>query len=289
MKKKNESKGVIIFALGHPYWGELAENLAMSIRYTSDIPITLLVGESGGNHVRKPHLFHKIESISDKCYMSHGRAAYVKAKTFAVELSPYKHTIMLDADMAWLPKKPIDELFFDIDFTMANRSFKDLNDETEGFGVWTDPKQVKEAYGFTKGKLYNLSSEYVMFKKTKEVRKLFKDAQRIFDTPKVHPKMMFQMGIPDELPFSISMIKNDLYPHQDNFLPFYWETAEQRQLDPKTMHAAYYAYSMGGHMSRPGMKRFYDNLVLYYYSAAQEKFPFQWRDKREIIPERTKV
>lgn len=289
--KKSKSKGVIIFALGSPYWGELAENLAMSIRFTSDVPITLLVGDSGANHLQRQHLFDKIERISDKCYTTQGRLAYVKAKTHAVELSPYTKTILLDADMIWLPKRPIDELFYDVDFTMANRSYRELDDPamTPEFGVWIDPLSVKEAYKFKKGKFYNLSSEFILFKKTKEVRKLFKDAQKIFAKPKVYPKMLFQMGMPDELPFSISMIMNDLYPHRDNFLPFYWESAEGKQLEPALMHQSYYAYSMGGNMAGVGMKAFYDNLVKYYYSQAGQQFPPLWRDKIRAIPERSNV
>lgn len=285
-------KGVIIYAIGSPYWGQLAENLAMSILFSSpDMNITLLVGENGGGHITKSHLFDNIERIEDVCYKTHGRPAYVKAKTFAVEHSPYQHTILLDADMVWLPRRPIDELFFDIDFTMANRSFKKLDDPTmnSDFGVWIDPLSVKKAYKFTKGKFYNLSSEFVMFKKTREVRKLFKDAQRIFDHPKVPPKMRFQMEMPDELPFSISMIKNDLYPHKDGFLPFYWEAAEHRQLDPRTMHAAYFAYSMGGNQSSQGMKSFYNNLVKYYAQKNGIQFPRLWIDKIREIPERSNV
>jgi len=268
-KVKEPTKGVIILALGHAYWGRWAYNLAMSLKYSSpETNITLLYADRGRDQVSDTTLFDKILKVDPKYYLTDGRTEYMKVKTALYKLSPYDETIYLDADTIWLNKKSISLLFDElkgIDFTMANRSWLNLEDEfiNDKFGVWASPKYIKDYFKFKEGKFYNLSSEMIYFKKEKEVGKLFADAFKLFDEP-LELNRLFNGGMPDELPFTISMIKNNLYPHIDNYTPIYWEAANS---PPLRLEASglnpYYGYSMGGHMSHPIMKKIYDNLVQY--------------------------
>lgn len=279
------TKGVIILALGHAYWGRWAYNLALSIKYTSpNIDITLLYAGDGKAQI-DTSIFHKVIEVPKKYYFT-GRNEYMKVKTALYELTPYDETIYLDADTIWL-KRPIEELFNKkYDFTMANRSFKDLKSEiNDDFGVWASPKYIKEKFNFKSGKFYNLSSEFIYFKKTEKVKQLFSDAFKIYDKPLEHK--IFNGGMPDELPFTISMIKNDIYPHEDNYKPFYWEAA---QTPPQRLEggdlAPYYAYSMGGHLSHPIMKKTYNNYVKFYSKQFNIMHPYLWLEKRNWMPER---
>ena len=68
----------------------------------------------------------------------------MKVKTALYKLSPYETTICLDADTIWINKRSINDLFNELkdeNFTMANRSFMDLEEEriTDEFGVWASP------------------------------------------------------------------------------------------------------------------------------------------------------
>jgi len=292
-------RGVVILTLGHAYWGRWAYNLAMSLKYQSpEIKISLLYAGEGINQIQDTTLFDKFIEIPEKYYLTNGRKEYMKVKTALYKLSPYETTICLDADTIWINKRSINDLFNELDsvnFTMANRSFMDLEEErlTDEFGVWASPNYIKKKFNFKKGKFYNLSSEMIYFKKDKKgndkkVSKLFSDAFKIYDKPLEH--RIFNGGMPDELPFTISMIKNDIYPHIDNYMPFYWEAA---QLPPKRLEggdlAPYYAYSMGGHMAHPIMKKTYDNFVKFYGKQFNVMHPYLWIDKRAYMPERNNL
>lgn len=290
-KKETSDRGVTILVLGHAYWGRWAYNLAMSLKYTCpEIKISLLYSGDGINQIVDKSLFDKIIKVPSKYYLTDGRLLYLKVKTALNKLSPYKETIALDADMIWLPKKSIMSLFNElqsVDFTMANRSWMALESEslTDEFGVWASPKHIKEVFKFKEGRFYNLSSEMIYFKKTKEVNKLFADAFKLFDS-EVTLTRFFNGGMPDELPFTISMIKNKIYPHKDNYKPFYWESAEHLRLEGADLNNGFYAYSMGGHVSHPAVKKIYNNLVQFYCNQFSQRTPFFWHDKRGWMPAR---
>ena len=280
-------QGVVILALGHAYWGRWAYNLAMSIKFSSPkMPITLLYSDAGKTHIHDVTFFDKMIEIPPEHYTTNGRISYLRAKTCIYKLSPYKETVYLDADMIWLPQTPIDNLFdslVDVDFTMANRGFMDLNDEdlSDTFGVWASPKHIKEVFNFKEGKFYNLSSEMIYFKKKKNIGKLFSDASKYYDD-ETYNHVYFNGGMPDELPFTIAMIKNKIYPHIDNYLPVYWEAATNppRRLSGAELNA-FMAYSMGGHIPHPTMKKTYNNFVQFYYKKFQKQYPYFWISKSE--------
>ncbi len=287
-------KGIIILALGHAYWGRWAYNLAMSIKANDPSAlITLLYAGNGKAQIRDTSLFHKMIEVPKKYYLTDGRTEYMKVKTALYKLTPYSETICLDADTIWVNGRPISQLFADlnkVDFTMANRSWMNLENDIipDAFGVWASPNHIKEHFKFKKGRFYNLSSEMIYFKKDKKIAKLFSDAFKLYDAPVNH--VTFNGGMPDELPFTISMIKNDIYPHKDNYKPFYWEAAEK---PPQRLQGAdlkgYYAYSMGGHMSHPIMKKTYDNFVKFYGRQFNVMHPYLWIDKRMWMPERSNL
>lgn len=285
MTKDKNTKGIIILALGHAYWGRWAYNLAMSIKYSSpDANITLLYAGDGKAQIRDLSLFDKVLKVDSKYYTTDGRVEYMKAKTALYKLSPYTETIYLDADTIWINAKTVDDLFEelkDLDFTMANRSWTALESEslTDEFGVWASPKYIKEYYGFKAGRFYNLSSEMIYFKKDKKIAKLFLDAFKIYDEP-LELTRHFNGGMPDELPFSIAMIKNDIYPHIDNYRPFYWEAGQRPPLRLSNADLkAYYAYSMGGNQAHPLMKEIYNNFVKFYGKKFSVATPYLWIDK----------
>lgn len=278
-------------ALGHPYWGRLAYNLAMSIKFSSPgVDITVLFSEAALSHVTD-RAFFTAKLVPVEYYTTNGRVCYLKAKTAVYKLSPYKETIFLDADTIWTPRRPITHLFDelkDIDFTMANRSFVELDSENpnDSFGVWAKPGHIKELFGFKEGRFYNLSSEMIYFKKKREVGKLFTDAGKYFDNKDIEHKN-FNGGMPDELPFTISMIKNGLYPHIDNYAPIYWEAGHKppRRLTTKEVNGEY-AYSMGGNVAHPIMKKNYDIYVQFYCNQFNIRHPFKWNNKRHWLPGR---
>jgi hypothetical protein len=285
-------RGIFILALGHPNYSRMALNLAMSLKFSApDVKITLgYEGESLSHIQGLTGMFDKLIEVDKKYFTSRGNIEYIKAKTGIYDLSPYDETLFLDADMLWLPRKSVNKMFDelkDVDFTIQNRSNIDLagNDLDRNYSFWCDVNELKEKYG--KGLYYQLSSEVIYFKKNKEVKKIFTDAQKLYDNLKIQ-NLSFAGGIPDELIFSISMIQNKKYPHQ-TWIPVYWEQAEKRNLSAAPMYDQYYGYSAGGASSSTVMKNFYDNLAKFYANHFGIAHPYKLKDKRTYIPERTNI
>jgi hypothetical protein len=290
---KNKKQGIVLIVCGHPYYGNYAVQLAASIKYTSpDIDIVVIHDGKGISHLtpeKRTIIDHFIE-VPEIYHTNKKRIDYLKLKAHLYELSPFQETIFIDADVLWLPKKPITQLFEqfkDIDFTMSNRGNVKLSEAKENFITWTTPDEIIKNYAID-GTLYNLSSEFIYFKKTKEVKKLFTQTLKNFENLKVNYRL-FGNDIPDELPFCIAMIQTGTYPHRSPYKPFYWEQFERKNLQQKEMYTNYYAYSLGGCIQSDSVKRFYDNLASGYlnYFGLGKVFPL--KSKRDFLPERTNI
>lgn len=299
-KSKKETTGIIIAALDSPYYGNYAFQLALSIKNLSpNLSIALLCNDSGKGHLTQDKLamFDKIIKVNNVAVTSKGRPATLKFKTYLYQISPYDITLYLDADTLVLPKRPITEMIDlipdDVKLTMQNRGAIDLSLDNEQlnshFTMWANSKHIKEAYKFKKGKLFNLSSELIYFKKDKAVDKIFKDAQKEYDNVKVSYQH-FAGGVPDELPFAISMIKNEMYPHIENWRPFYWEAFDKKRLllsnRTKELNSQYFGVSFGGNFQEKMIKKFHDNLARYYTNAFGVQHVFPLKNKRSFIPNR---
>jgi hypothetical protein len=287
------TKGICIIALNHPYYGNYASQLAASIKFSSpDISITLLHDKKGIGHLNSDRLslFEHIIEMPLNSYTVKGRNEYLKSKSFLYELTPYDETIYLDADIIWLPRKPITELFEafkDINFTMSNRGFIDIYEAKNGFISWANPADIIKEYDVV-GLLYNLSSEFIYFKKCKEVESLFLQTQKNFDDMKIN-HVQFGSGIPDELPFTIAMLQTGIYPHVTPFLPCYWEAFMKKNMPATEMYLRYYAYSLGGAIQSKKIIDFYNNLAQFYCNKFGLGKYFPLMSKRNFLPERTNI
>lgn len=284
------NRGILILALGHPYYGRMALNLALSLKYTSKLPIALACNQSAITHI-SGHLdkFDKIIDVPEKYFTRRKNTEYIKAKTQIYNLSPFDETIYLDADMLWLPKRSIDTLFNELSsesLVIQSRGTTPLaSDNIQGKSFWCDLKEYKEVYG---GEVfYNLSSEFIYFKKSKEVAKLFSDSVKIYDNLKIK-HTQFSGGIPDELVFNISMLQNGITPNRTFYTPIYWEQAERKNMPPSQMHQEYFGYSVGGKISSTTEKRFYDNLSQ-FYGTQFGVHHFKLKDKMSYLPERARI
>jgi hypothetical protein len=283
-------KGILIVALGHVYYGRMALNLALSLRFTSKVPIALAYNKSAITHIAG-HLdkFDKLIEIPEKYYTKKGNTEYIKAKTHIYSLSPFDETIYLDADTLWLPKKSVDLVFKDLEnenLVIQCRGSVDLNsDNLHRKSFWCNLKDYKEAYGAET--FYSLSSEFIYFKRCKEISKFFSDSVKIYDNLKIK-HTMFAGGIPDELIFNISMLQNKIKPSKVFYTPIYWEQAERKNLAPSRMHQEYYAYSVGGKISSSTEKKFYDNLSQ-FYGTQFGVHHFKLKDKMSYLPERANI
>lgn len=285
-----KQRGILTIAAGHPNWGRYAYNLCMSIRATDpSAKVSVAHYGSGLGHLA-PHMkmaFDEIIEIPDEYVHKHGHEECLKSKMFMYNLSPYKETIFLDADTIWLPKKKVSEVFESMkdDLLFQCRGRFDIKKNQKS--LWTTTQAVRAAYKITSGYFYNISSEFVYFIRSKDNSAFFKLAQKEYDHLKVRCDL-FGGATPDELPFSIAMLKREVR-HKSEYHPVYWESEQKKLLEPAQMHAQYIAYSMGGSHQDRNMVTFYNNLVKYYARKWAETTHFLWLNKQLWQPLRTTV
>lgn len=290
------TKGILLLACGHPNYGRMALNLAVSLKVTDpEIKIALAFSGSSLNHIGHYNLTPFIDEfipVPYEAFTREGKIEWIKAKTYMYDLSPFDETIFLDVDMIWHPIMQVSSLFDTFgksDLTFQNRGFLDLKgaDLPKDYSMWADVNEIKKYYGFKSGKYYQLHSEFVFFRKCDKVAKFFEDAKFIYDHLLVK-SFVFGGGIPDELPFGIAMIQNKLYPHTTPFTPVYWEVTEKRSMhrEPGKLYREFYAYSTGGSFHSKTMKIFYDNLAKFFFGKAGLQNPYILQNKRDYVPER---
>lgn len=263
------NKGILILALGSPYYGRMADALARSIRFHSSIPICLAHADGG-----KPSdvsIFDEVIEIPKEYYETWHKE-YFRAKIWLDKLTPFKQTLYLDADIIWLPHKLANittllDQVKDVDFAMPYRSKSSLNKDGSD---WCDLKELKHKYKFKDQTYYNVSSELIWFKKGDIIRR----ARKHYDTLKVKLKHYVGSSIPDELPYSIALMEKDQKPNEfENWRPVYWENVERKHPQIGQPLPGFFAYSMGGARTQSSQKRYYDNLAQFY------KAQHRWIDK----------
>jgi hypothetical protein len=298
------TKGIVLLAMGHPYYGQMARNLAVSIRFhDKNIPICLFYATDGIGHFRDKDLklFTEVRKVPEHCYAVNGKNNWFRVKTFLYDLSPFDETIYLDADMIWLMRKKPAQLFGELahcDFTIINEAHYDFNEDlsstiTKKYSFWGDMEAIRKAYAeegdFSTGRLYMMRSEFIYFKKSAANKKYFDLVNQIYDGPKVKTAIIGGC-LPDEFAFNIAGCILHHYPHQDLFSPVFWNYmhAELRK-EGETVYDNFYAYSIGGNVTQRGQKNAYNNLVKYYFRQSGLTLPWALIDKRSFLTERVKI
>lgn len=283
-------KGVVLIATGSPYYGSWAINLAISIKSTEpDTHITLLYSGNALQYISPyMHIFNNTKQIPDKYLMSNGFESLLRPKVCLYDLSPYDETIFIDSDCIFFPGKKVSSLFEDlkdVEFTMGNRSKNDLS--TDPRLIWCSSEVLRARFGDIN--ILNLSSEFIYFKKTDNMKAFFKAAKKAFDFPDIEYNR-FAGTVPDELAFQIAMIITGIEPHKTPYLLGYWEPYNKKNLNLSDLYKTdYYFYSIGGSILTSQMKLNYDTLAKVYAKGAGFKFPFLSKNKRDVINNRTNI
>lgn len=248
-------KGIMIFAIGHPYYGRYAYNLAMSIKAVEQFPVALVHDYSAISHLTEDQ-----KAIFDVRIPSDLQAS-CGAKLHAYELSPFKQTLLLDADMLWLPKQKPSVLFEslkDVEFTAISEGSTD-NLSTHYF-FWANIEEVREKYNIT-GVVHQLRTEVMYFEKCERMERMFKRAISIYSDHGLSYVKEFAGGVPDEMAINIAAGIEGIEPVQ-NWKPSYWAQLHQNQLpQPDSLYTDYYLLSAGGNMNTQNVKNLYNNLL----------------------------
>lgn len=286
-------KGILIIACGHYNYGRMAAALAATIRASfPDTHITLAYAGQAMEHLTMQDLliFDERVAINEKYYTNDNGVSWLRPKLFLPEISPYDETIYLDCDMAWLNKSPeiIFELCKDLDFVVKNYSNENINDALDSNKEWAKASEIRTAYQINDVPFYAISTEVVYFKKTDQVKKLYKNAAQIFDNPLVEYRS-FAGGMADELALNIACMLQQKFTGIDNFVPVFWRQAEKKYPILETLRNDYFALSMGGARSASAEQNIYNILVAAAYYALGISHPYKWIDKSRYLNERKKI
>lgn len=290
-------KGILLLALGAPEYGRMAYNMAVSIKHREpSINVALAFSGNALNHLGQYDLskhIDKLVSVPGEYVAKDGVFSPFRAKLHMYELSPWDHTIFLDADNIWLPGGPSpSDMFRSIGrskFTIQNRGKVILENGPldKDTSLWADVNEIRDAYGLTGKEYHEIHSEFVYFKKQKGVKAMFDLAIEVHDNLKVK-NFVFGGGIPDELPLAIAMAKTGIGPHQTPYTPTYWEVVEKKMLhkEPSLLFRDYCCYSTGGSTHSFFMKDFYNSQVRHIFYKQGLNYPYLLQDKTNFSPER---
>src|SRR5687767_9890096 len=102
-----QETGILLLAIGHPYYGRMAYNLAISLK-ANDINthITLVYTDSAITHINQRNMWVFDNKMP---YPNTDEPFGVKLKLY--DLTPYERTIYIDVDALWVNKQSPAKLF----------------------------------------------------------------------------------------------------------------------------------------------------------------------------------
>jgi len=275
--------GILIFALGHPYFGRYAFNLAVTIKAVENIAIALVHDSTSITHLDEQQL-----AIFDQLIPS-DLPANCGAKLHAYDLSPFDKTLVLDADMLWLPLHKPSELFDQlsgIEFTGITEGSTDK--PSSNYFFWASVEEIRDKYKLD-GVIYQWRTEVMYFEKSEKIKKIFSEAISINKNHGLSKVKEFAEGVPDELAINIATAKHGIGPHTHNWQPSFWPQMHGNQIpQADTLYREYYLLSAGGNMNTENTKQLYNRIVQAQAPKVGLSFCFPLQSKYQFLTERRK-
>jgi alpha-N-acetylglucosamine transferase len=275
------NKGILLIATGHPGYGKMAYNLALTIKAIEQMPIAIIYSDNSLSHLNEDQLkmFDFIIELPNDFRTGFGTKLHID------QLTPFDKTLFLDADMLWLGKKPSD-LFNElsgVQFTCITEG--DSDNINQKYYFWADIKEIKEAYKVEK--VYQTRSEVIYFEKG---TKVFKKARELKPESKLKTIRRFGESIPDELYFNIALAILKIETHTERWMPAYWNRLHNEIMpNLSVLFNNYFLLSFGSNVASPVMKRTYDNIMQVAANKLGLPYLFKLKSKKEWAPGRSKI
>lgn len=281
MLENEKYKGIVIVAVGHPAYGRLAYNLAVSIRSVEKFPIAVLYSGRALNHLsenQKSYFDHIIEMGED---IIEGTCS----KLFAYKYTPFDCSLLLDADMLWLPKQKPSDLFNQLDgVTFTGITEGDEDRPNDKYYFWADVPEIKQVYK-PEGKIYQWRTEVLYF--TRDAGYIFEDAIRIVRNPNLKSIKNFAYKPPDELGINIACAIHNIDPHVYKWQPSFWHLMNGGIVpEAAVLYFKYWLISFGSNMAPGTIKNIYNKLMKAACYKLGLQHVFTLNNKRDYMPER---
>ena len=253
-------RGICIVALGYRIYGEMAANLAASLRVVSpNVHIALLYDSDGINTLTEEHLKlfnQRIEIGGDEITVADSKH-YQIAKLLVYKYSPFDFTIYIDADSLW-GDKPVEDLF---------ERFKDESFYVGAHSIYDKATQRLDALGYTHWcrpyeacVYHNLDwiqqtiSGLFYFKKCQLTEDLFITSLKVYFDPDT-PNFIWANGKPDEYCFNVALAKHGIKLDRNSLIYF---DKLHGKADEGAMFSNHYGIAIGGHKIEYNLRRIYD-------------------------------
>lgn len=274
-------KGIILIATGHANYGNMAYNLALTIKRVEAMPIAVIYQGSSLSHLNdnQKKVFDFIIELPENFRQGFGTKLHLD------QLTPFDKTLFLDVDMLWLGRKP-SELIESLEgcgFTCITEGNSD--EINHKYYFWAEAEEIKSAYHVKK--VWQIRSEVMYFEKG---TKVFKKARELNPESKLKTIRKFADKIPDELYFNIALALLEVDPHQPRWMPAYWSRLHGEVM-PKLsdLFKEYYLLSFGSNAASPIMKKTYDNVMTLTTNKLGLPYLFKLKSKKEWAPGRLKI
>jgi hypothetical protein len=281
-------KLIVILAVGERKWGDLALNLALSIKCNNpEQKIALIYELSAINGIR--------ELIDSYCDYSINQIRHTDTPTefaFWLKTQLYdiatqsvpdaKEIIYLDADTIMLPGKKVDEWFTKHEGRPFTSYCNDIYDfkykkrKRRDYTFWCDPEKVKFQLDIPDcNKMPQINTSFIYFEKCELAKSYFKTVSDIWENDQIEYKE-YKNTKPDELCFNIASALTNILPHQNTYRPIFFQFGSEQQSACYINHY-YKAFGFAGETyPSDHLIRLYNETSDYYrqYFGIVEMFKF---------------
>ena len=228
---------IVTLAVNSPYYGQMAFNLATSIKRYADIPVAVIADTISLSRIPEHDKW-----VFDEIIPIEAGANPFEVKTRINQLTPFKQTVFIDADVVAindptqsLEKISKESLWFDV---------VGVNDT-----YWANNELLQKEYGLKE--IVNVNTSIFGFKSLKKTDKFFSKVNELYHNP-VSKYKHIGGYYPDEIPFNIEYSKVKRNELKSSVLHHSDEKFHIRKTK------GYSFISMNGKMSP------YDPMVKYY-------------------------
>ncbi len=292
-------KGILLIALGHSNYFRMAVALAATIKANNE-EILISVVTDGCTYFKEDAeklLFDQVITAPAESYTNTrtgSKTEFIRAKTYTYDLSPYDETIFFDVDIAILPGRDLNTVFEamkDHAFVMSTYGGVYDTAKEKAVSFWVDTEEVLKAYGLNGKRWFDYHSEFMYFKKGKEIKKYFDAVKKVFANP--NPKIDYikfaGAATSDEIAFTIASMQQDFYSGLDKYVPVFWyrrETGKDKSLRTYEISSDFVGYSLAGGSHPKNVVSNYQVIVGAAFYKLKLKYPYQYKNKRMYLPER---
>lgn len=291
-------QGILLLAIGNPYYGRMAYNLAISIKaIDTNAHISLIYTHDAIAHINNKNIW-----VFDKLIHYTGDQSGFGAKLQLYQYSPYEKTLYIDVDTLWVNKNSPNVLLDQLEgvsFTGITEGVHDYgdtskSDHSKNYYFWADLEELKERYAFEKEKIFQWRSEFMYFEKCEKINNLFSIARNLYAinsdksrVDKLKSAKLFCGHIPDELAINISCAMCDITPHIYKWEPSFWDRLNGGNCPAiDVLSSKYYIISCGSNANGGPLKKVYDRTMrnAAYKLRLQHVFPLV--SKKEMLNDR---